>query len=178
MGESLPPPRKPTRPQRPVDIVFEGLSVPPAPEVPTASRTSRNSLYHVQKALLSPRVLAFVVGVSGYVWAGAQYVAGSARQADLDKAEHRIEKLEEKLAGYDELVINANAALTGAQQCTQQLGAQALATRAIVGQIARQRGRTEHQKRNEQAAAESRYNTAVADGKPPHEAARIALYDQ
>ncbi len=124
---------------------------------------------------MSPRVLGGVALISGWAWAGAQYVAGSARQADLHAAEIRIDKLQAQL---QEVTVTANTALSGARECVQQLGAQALATRAIVGQIARQRGRSDHQKRNEQAAAESRYSTALTDGKPPHEAARIALNDQ
>jgi hypothetical protein len=155
--------------RRPVEISFADPSLPPAAPPP------RNSVYHAQKALTSPRVLGALALVSGWAWAGAQYVAGSARQSDLAAAQLRIDKLQ---ASLQEVTVTANTALTGAQECVKQLGAQALATRAIVGQIGRQKGRSDHQKRNEQAAAESRYSTAITDGKAPHEAARIALGDQ
>jgi hypothetical protein len=171
---SLPPAPPPSRrrppPRPPVDITFVDASVPPPPPPPPA----RNSFYHVQKALMSPRVLAAVAAISGWAWGAAQYVAGSARQSDLDTAVLRLDAVQTEL---QQVKVNAATALTGVQQCVAQQGAIALTMRAIVGQIARQRGRTELQKRNEQAAAESRYSTAITDGKPPHEAARIALLE-
>lgn len=173
MSESLPPPQPPPPPKRrppprPIDIVFENASVPPRPPATPV----RNSMYHVQKALVSPRVLAAVAAISGWAWAGAQYVAGSARQSDLGAAVLRIDALQAQL---QQVKVTADTALVGTQQCVAQQGAAALAMRAIVGQIARQRGRSEQQKRNEQAAAESRYSTAITAGTPLHEAARIAL---
>lgn len=135
----------------------------------------RNSLYHVRKALVSPRVLAAVVAVSGYAWAGAQYVAGTARQSDLQTAVLRIDALQQQLQTAK---AESAAALDVGRQCVAQQGASSLALKALVGQIAAQRGRTERTRRSEQNAAEARYATAIGEGQQPHEAVRAALTDE
>lgn len=178
-----PPPSMPPAPpaigrkaRRPVAITFanSSQSAPVVSSLPPSPPPKRSSFYHAHRALLSPRVLGAIAIVSGWAWAGAQYIAGSARNSDLQTAVQRINLLTAEL---EQVKLNTQAALTGAQQCVAQQGAQALTMRALVGQIARQRGRSDHQKSNEQAAAESRYSTAIAEGRPPYEAARVALHE-
>lgn len=174
MSSAAPPPppaprRIPRQPRPPIEITFEDSS-----SVPPSRAATRNSLYHVQKALVSPRVLTAVAVISGWAWAGAQYIAGSARQSDLDTAVQRIDALQQQV---QQIKVDSTTALDVGRQCVAQQGAAALAMKALVGQVARGRGRSETQKHNEQVAAESRFSLAISEGRPFHEAVRVGLTD-
>jgi hypothetical protein len=134
------------------------------------NRDSMHSLRAAARAVSSPRVLGVIAALSGWAFAAATYVAGTARQTDLKALEQQVR----------ELVVTAEAAEKHATEAGQRaLSMQesaALSYRALVGLCARAKGgNNAAARRNAEADAELRYSRALTDGLPPAAAIRSAL---
>jgi hypothetical protein len=156
------------------------------PDADCVSRTSRpiriertqperlDSLRAAAHAVSSPRVWAILGAVSGWAFAGAVYVAGTARQSDVVTLQTDLRN-----AIAANVAANATAEQHATEAGRRALAVQdssALAFRTLTGACARARGGSSVLARDrEENAAETRYDRALADGVAMHVAIRKAL---
>jgi hypothetical protein len=105
------------------------------------------------------------------------FVAATPRRSEIDTLQLEQTKAIDTLKLEQTKAIEAFALrLTYVEQRRLQTHEQtALALRALVGLLARERGRGAQQKNNEQAAAERRFDSAMRELASPAAAVRAAL---
>jgi hypothetical protein len=137
---------------------------------PTDRMDSMRAAAH---AATSPRVWTIIGMISGWGFAAAVYVAGTARQSDLVTLKTDLGVATAALDAKQ--VITESHATEAGQRAMALQNSSALAFRAITGLCARSRGTNPQARDREETAAQFRYDQALTGGLPIHDAMRKAL---